>query len=156
MPKQINIEIKESKVKLSELLKEEWDKKKAHRIEMLYLIKSKEENYKRNLAVRLGYSRTTIDEWLRRYEKEGLKGLLSISKSPGAPTKFPKNVRLALTKKLSSKHNFRTYVDIQRYLKDKYDLELPYSTVHDYVRYQLDFDLKAELKTSTTVAAGGR
>lgn len=156
MPKQINIEIKESKVKLSELLKEEWDKKKAHRIEMLYLIKSKEENYKRNLAVRLGYSRTTIDEWLRRYEREGLKGLLSISKSPGAPTKFPKNVRLALTKKLNSKHNFRTYVDIQRYLKDKYELELPYSTVHDYIRYQLDFDLKAELKTNATATAGGR
>jgi len=153
MPKQINVEIKESKARLAELLKDEWDKKKAHRIEMLYLIKSNEESYKRNLAQRLGYSRTTIDEWLRRYEEKGLKGLLSISKSPGAPTKFPKNVRQALVKKLSSKHTFRTYVDIQRYLKDKYDLDLPYSTVHDYVRYQLNFDLKAELKTSV---AGGR
>lgn len=153
MPKKIDIQIKESKVKLAELLKDEWDKKRAHRVEMLYLIKAGEENYKRNLADRLGYSRTTIDEWLKRYEEGGMKSLLSISKSPGAPTKFPKNVRQGLVKKLNSKHTFRTYVDIQRYLKDKYDLELPYSTVHDYVRYQLNFDLKANVKQ---VAVGSR
>lgn len=150
MPKKIDIYVRESKVKLAAMLENEWDKKKAHRIEMLYLIKSDEEHYKRNLANRLGYSRTTVDEWLRRYEEGGLKSLLSISKSPGAPTKFPKRVRQGLLRRLNSKHTFRTYVDIQRHLKDKYDLDLPYSTVHDYVRYQLNIDLKAMVKQNSS------
>ncbi len=150
MPKKIDIFIRESKTKLTSLLENELDKKRAHRIEMLYLIKNEEEFYKRNLANRLGYSRTTIDEWLRRYEEGGLKGLLSISKSPGAPTKFPKKVRQGLLRKLNSKHSFRTYVDIQRYLRDRYELDLPYSTVHDYVRYQLKVDLKARVKQNAS------
>jgi hypothetical protein len=48
-----------------------------------------------------------------------------------------------LKKRLSEPEGFGSYKEIQRWLAEEHELELPYSTVHRIVRY----DLEAKPKT---------
>ena len=100
----------------------------------------------RSAAARhLGVHRNTIANWLQLYEDGGIEALREI-KDPGpdpGQQSIPPKVMEKLKKRLSKPEGFGSYKEIQQWLAEKHDLELPYSTVHGIVRYELEAKPKA-------------
>ena len=109
------------------------------RIHMLVLIKEGKRSTRKAVAKYLAVHRNTIRDWLTVYESGGLTALLQI-KSPGAPCgqrSLPKNVLSALVERLKYTCGFGSYVELQTWLKETYDISIRYKTLHRIVRYQL-------------------
>ena len=100
----------------------------------------------RSAAARpLGVHRNTIANWLQLYEDGGIEALREI-KDPGpdpGQQSIPPEVMEKLKKRLSKPEGVGSYKEIQQWLAEKHDLELPYSTVHGIVRYELEAKPKA-------------
>lgn len=137
----LSIIISESASELRKMVKKESDARKKDRLRALYLIKIGEVTYQKDLARLLCYSNPTIRAWLNSYQEGGIEGLLTIGKSTGAPSKLPDEIRDSLKEHLA-KDSFQSYVQVQRFLLDEFELELPYHTVYDIVRYQMKMKLR--------------
>lgn len=120
----LKIQIKESEEKLKELMKYEWDASRKDKLTSLYLIK-------------------TNSSWLEMYRKKGLNGLLKEkAKVTGRPSLIKGKVLESLIEKLSNPDGFKSYLEIQSWLKNEHNLEIKYYTVHHTVRYKLKSKLK--------------
>lgn len=111
---------------------------------MLLLLKSRKVESRSAAADRLGVHRNTIANWLELYEKGGIEKLREIQEpgpDPGQQSISPEAMK-ALKRRLSEPEGFGSYKEIQRWLAEEQDLELPYSTVHKIVRYDLGAKLK--------------
>ena len=85
----------------------------------------------------LGCAESTIYRWFKKYQKQGLEGLLAIKISPGRPTKIGGTALRELHKQLKTSTGFGSYGEIQEWLAKEHRLETAYSTVHGTVRYRL-------------------
>ena len=138
-------EIAEAVEKLEELAYEEQDAQIQRRYHMLLLLKTGEAKSRSAAARRLGVHRNTIANWLELYEEGGLEELQEIGEpgpEPGQQS-IPPDVMEALKHRLSEPEGFGSYKEIQRWLADRHDLDLPYTTVHRIVRYELEAKPKA-------------
>ena len=90
----------------------------------------------------LSRDESSIYRWFCTYHAEGINGLLEIKTSPGRPCSLPSDVLQQLRQRLSKPEGFHSYGEVQQWLKDTYQLELPYKTLHGIVRYQLKAKLK--------------
>ena len=129
-------EIDESVDWLDAQVRSEQNAQVQRRLQMLLLLKSGEAESRSAAADRLGVHRNTIANWLQLYEDGGIEALREI-KDPGpdpGQQSIPPEVMEKLKKRLSKPEGFGTYKEIQRWLAEKHDLELPYSTVHGIVR----------------------
>jgi transposase len=143
-------EIPESIEWLEEQVHAEQDAQVQRRLHMLLLLKTGEaksrEAESRSAAARhLGVHRNTIANWLELYEDGGTEALREIEDpgpDPGQQS-IPSEVMEKLKKRLSQPEGFGSYKEIQQWLAEDHEVDLPYSTVHGIVRY----DLGAKLKT---------
>ena len=82
--------------------------------------------------------------WLHPYRDGGLEGLLTY-KEAGAPAgqkTLPPAVCAQLKPRLATPTGFASYLNIQRWLRDEWGLEVPYTTLHGIGRYPLQAKLK--------------
>ncbi len=138
-------EITESADKLEELVRREQDAQIQRRFHMLLLLKTGKVESRSGAARHLGVHRNTIANWLELYEEGGLDGLCEIGEpgpDPGQQS-IPPEVMDRLKERLSEPEGFSSYKEIQRWLAEGFGLELPYTTVHRIVRYDLEAKLKA-------------
>ena len=138
-------EITESAEQLEELVRKEQDAQIQRRYHMLLLLKTGEVKSRSAAARRLGVHRNTIASWLELYEEGGLWGLRKVGEpgpDPGQQS-IPSEVMEELKKRLSEPEGFGSYKEIQQWLAEEHGLELPYSTVHRIVRYELEAKPKA-------------
>ena len=138
-------EITESAEQLEELVRKEQDAQIQRRYHMLLLLKTGEVKSRSAAARRLGVHRNTIASWLELYEEGGLGGLRKVGEpgpDPGQQS-IPSEVMEELKKRLSEPEGFGSYKEIQQWLAEEHGLELPYSTVHRIVRYELEAKPKA-------------
>jgi transposase len=138
-------EITESAEQLEELVRKEQDAQIQRRYHMLLLLKTGEVKSRSAAARRLGVHRNTIASWLELYEEGGLWGLRKVGEpgpDPGQQS-IPSEVIEELKKRLSEPEGFGSYKEIQQWLAEEHGLELPYSTVHRIVRYELEAKPKA-------------
>ena len=66
-------------------------------------------------------------------------------KEPGAPAgqkTLPPAVFEQLKARLATPTGFASYLDVQRWLREEFALEVPYKTLHGIVHYQLKAKLK--------------
>jgi len=137
------IEIKEDIEYLKKLYQNEKHSKKKERLHALYLLKSQKLKSIKQLDNILGRDRSTISLWFRAYREGGLIKYLNIGTSSGRNSQFPKEVEEKLIERLKEPtEGFNSYIEIQHWLKDEFNLDLPYKTVHGYVKYRLDANLK--------------
>ena len=137
------IEIKEDIEYLKKLYQNEKHSKKKERLHALYLLKSQKLKSIKQLDDILGRDRSTISLWFRAYREGGLIKYLNIGTSSGRNSQFPKEVEEKLIERLKEPtEGFNSYIEIQNWLKDEFNLDLPYKTVHGYVKYRLDANLK--------------
>jgi transposase len=137
-----DIEIHESVDELKQLLSQQTKALLRDRIRALYLRKSGQVGSRRELACLLGRDESSIYRWFCTYHAEGITGLLTTKTSPGRPCRLSDEILQQLRRQLSKPEGFRSYGEVQQWLKDTFQLELPYQTVHGIVRYQLKAKLK--------------
>ncbi|MCS4175256.1 helix-turn-helix domain-containing protein [Salinibacter ruber] len=138
-------EIPESIEWLEEQVHAEQDAQVQRRLHMLLLLKTGEAESRSAAARHLGVHRNTIANWLELYEDGGTEALREIEDpgpDPGQQS-IPSEVMEKLKKRLSQPEGFGSYKEIQQWLAEDHEVDLPYSTVHGIVRY----DLGAKLKT---------
>ncbi|RZL40168.1 MAG: helix-turn-helix domain-containing protein [Pedobacter sp.] len=139
----LRIQIKESEEKLKELMKYESDASRKDKLTSLYLIKTNKVLEIKDLVSLLNRHRNTISSWLEMYRKKGLNGLLKEkAKITGRPSLIKGKVLESLIEKLSNPDGFKSYLEIQSWLKNEHNLEIEYYTVHHTVRYKLKSKLK--------------
>jgi transposase len=129
---------------LVEQLRRERDPKRKPRLHLLVLLKSGQVTSRGQAAAHLALHRNTVAAWLRRYRDGGLEALLTY-KEAGAPAgqkTLPPAVFEQLKTRLATPTGFTSYLDVQRWLREAFALEVPYKTLHGIVHYQLRAKLK--------------
>ena len=139
--------IQESVSELQDMLKTENRTRQRQRIQMLYLLRSKQANTRKQAAQMLAVNRMTIGRWLQEYEKEGLAGLLNIKTKSNRKLSIPPCILHVLKHELEKPEGFSSYKAIQIWLHEKFTLSIPYKTVHGIVRYGLKAKLKVGRKS---------
>jgi transposase len=129
---------------LEDRLRRERDPKRKPRLHLLVLLKSAQVTSRSQAAAHLALHRNTVAAWLRRYQDGGLEALLTY-KEAGAPAgqkTLSPVVFEQLQARLATSSGFTSYVELQQWLREEYDLQVPYTTLHGIVRYQLQAKLK--------------
>ena len=129
---------------LEERLRRERDPKRKARVHLLVLLKSGQVTSRGQAATHLALHRNTVGAWLRRYRVGGLQALLTY-KEAGAPAgqkTLPPAVFAQLQARLATTSGFASYGELQQWLRQEFGLDVPYTTLHGIVRYQLHAKLK--------------
>lgn len=142
MSLRLEVEIKESLEALHKALQYAKEASSKERLQMLYLLKTKQITTRRSLAKYLGRDESTITRWIRKYKDGGYKSLLEVKQAPGKePVVSGENLE-RLKQKLSSSQGFQSYSQIQQWLKHELGINIAYKTVYQLVRYKLGAKLK--------------
>jgi transposase len=136
------IEIRESSEQLKTLMHLQTEAMSKERLQVLYLLQSFQAKDITAAAVMVGRDRTTVQRWMLKYQREGIEGLITIGCSSGRPHSIPEEVNQALVAELAKREGFKSYVEIQDWLRREHELEVDYPTVHRHVRYRLGAKLK--------------
>lgn len=150
----VKIEIAESADELKMLLSESVTSAARERIQTLYWLKTQTVASVEHIAVLLGRHRVTVQRWLSQYRTDGIEALLSEKRSPGRPRSIAPEIVTRLVEELSLPDGFQSYGEIQLWLKAVWDLEVPYRTVHQLVRYRLQSKLKVPRPVSSKQTPG--
>lgn len=143
MPSVVKIEISESAETLKTLLKNAKTPQEKERLQTLYWLKTKTVTKVKQIAIMLGRNRVTIQKWLRKYRTGGLSFLLEEKQNLGGrPRSIPGSVIDKLKEELQKPEGFQSYGEIQQWLITCFDINVPYRTVHQLVRYKLKSKLK--------------
>jgi transposase len=129
---------------LEERLRRERDPKRKPRLHLLVLLKSGQVTSQSQAAAHLALHRNTVAIWLRRYRTGGLEAFLTY-KEAGAPAgqkTLPPAVYAQLQTRLATARGFASYIELRQWLREEFALEVPYTTLHGIVRYQLKAKLK--------------
>ena len=135
-------EIVESESDLKVRMRGETHPKKKQRLQALYLLRSGQARNRVAVARLLGVDRNTVGEWLALYQTGGLPALLTIDMPPGAQPTLNREQMRRLEQALAQPQGFGSYKEIQQWIKDELDVEMPYKSVHRVVHYQLGAKLK--------------
>lgn len=142
MGRRLEVEICESQEELEKALKNARTASSKERLQMLYLLKSKQVFSRQELAQLIGRDNATITRWIRKYKDEGLVGLLEVKQAPGK-TPLVRGANLdRLKQRLEEPIGFHSYGEIQGWLFQELGLNLAYKTVYQLVHYQLKAKLK--------------
>ena len=114
------------------------------RLHLLVLLGRGEVRRREDAAQRLAYHRHTIGQWLREYEEQGLEALLRapVLGAPRGIRKLPAAALEQLAERLEDEQGLSGYQEAQQWLEAEYGQPIPYSTVHEWVRYRLKAKLK--------------
>ena len=100
------LEITESEEKLKEMLGKQKTASDKERLQVLYLLKSKQANTVQAAAELIGRNRSTVQEWLRGYRENGITGILSHKPRVGKKPKISEWAQKALDKQLQLQEGF--------------------------------------------------
>lgn len=138
----LEVEIKESLEVLQKALSGVRQASSKERLQMLYLLKTRQLTTRRSLAKYLGRDESTITRWIRKYKDKGCKGLLEVKQAPGKEAMVSGENLERLKQKLSQPQGFQSYSQIQQWLKHELGINVAYKTVYQLVRYKLGGKLK--------------
>ena len=132
MPKKITIIVKESIKELKGLQKTQ--PSNYNRLQMLILIKEGVIVSKDGLAAALSVSNKSVHVWRTRYNDGGLEALLEDNRG-GKKGQITDKVHQKLATRLNnSKDGFKSFVDIQQWLKENFDIQMEYHAVNKYIK----------------------
>ena len=139
----VKIEINESAETLKTLLKNAKTPQEKERLQTLYWLKTKTITTVTQIARMLGRNRVTVQKWLHKYRTGGLDLFLEPKTNLGGrPGSIPSSVIEKLKEELQKPEGFQSYGEIQHWLATCFDINVPYRTVHQLVRYKLKSKLK--------------
>lgn len=131
------LEIQESVEELKQLLGAQTTAKGKERLQVLYLLQTKQARTVQAAADLIGRNRVTVQDWLQQYRNGGIEALLTSKKRTGRPRNLPNWAEQALFKRLQEPEGFESYQAICDWLDNKLGLSIPYKTVHKWVYQRL-------------------
>jgi transposase len=136
------LEISESEEELKEILGKQKTPSDKERIQVLYLLKSKQAETVQIAAQLVGRNRVTVQEWLKEYRKEGISGILRhkprVGRKPKIPDWAQQELQQELQKQSQQGQGFNSYEEIRQWLQEKLGIETSYKNVHDLVHYRMN------------------
>ena len=142
MSRPLNLFIIETADELKQLMPTQKNAKLKERIPALYLLKTGRATTLKDVAASLGRSRSTIESWLTHYRPGRWLGLLAWKYHGGRRPAIPEPILAELREKLSQSQGFKNSGEIQQWLKDHYEMNIHYKTLHQTVHYKLKAKLK--------------
>ena len=141
--------IAETPEKLRQLKNQQKTIVSFQKIQSLYLLKTGQIKTITKLATLLGVHRVTLQKWLKKSKNGGLEELLIIKQKTGRPSQFNDKAIAELEKILNEAENgFKSYEEIQRWLKSNCQLKIKYKTLYHWVRYRLKAKLKVPRRSA--------
>lgn len=137
MANHFEVDVNESRAELAHRLQRASTASSRERLQMLYWIKTNAIATRQALAKQLGRNESTVYRWVQRYKQGGIDALLAVKTAPGKAPKLTPAAMAALQKRLASPTGFKSYGQIQRWLKRQHGIVLAYKSVHHLVRYKL-------------------
>ena len=130
------LEITETEADLKQRLRSQKTASDKERIQLLYLLKTKQATTIQSAATLLGRHRVTVQEWLRLYRNGGLEAMLAHKPRTGRRQSIPQWAQVALNKQLHQSEGFNSYGEICQWLETQLGITVPYKTVHQLVHYR--------------------
>ena len=113
------LEISESEEELKEMLGKQKLASDKERVQVLYLLKSKQAETVQVAAQLVGRNLVTVQEWLKEYREGGISGILRHKPRAGRKPKIPEWAQKALHKQLQQEQGFNSYGEIRQWLQEK-------------------------------------
>src|SRR3954468_2509025 len=121
-----------TKTKLVNLYKKENDPKVKERL--LLIIRVREDKQIPFRVVKeMHRSRAWASDWLKRYDKEGIRGLKDRTKS-GRPTEIPEDIEYQIKKELSSSKQGWTTKQVEELIIKKSGIKYHYTHIYRILR----------------------
>ncbi len=118
------------------------------RLKMLILLKKGNYVYRKPLSLKLGRRPTTVGDWLRLYETEGLSGLLSIESGGNNTKTISESAKSFIESKLTdSNTTITSYKELQSIIKENLNENIPYGALYTHCRRKLKSKLKVSRKS---------
>lgn len=141
MNRSIRIPIKESAEELKQMYIQETDKRRAERVQFLYLLKTEQITSLSHGTQLLIHHRHTLSRWLSSYENGGLEQLLERESPPGRPVSVSGELQKLLEDKLST-NGFESYKDAHAFMQQHgytgdYNSALHYLKKHQETRIKV-------------------
>ena len=126
----------ESVESLREMLSKETDGRQSKRLQLLYLLASRQATTRTAAAQLLGVNRETVGQWLRQYERGGLDRVVAIKQPPGQLSSLPEEVIDAMRGKLQDPRGVASFKALQEWVARSFGLRPSYRVIH-YTATQL-------------------
>jgi transposase len=141
--------IREDDATLKERLQREHDGQRKFRIQMLYLLVTRQARERQEVARLLGVHRNTIGRWLARYAAGGLDALLATYIPPGKPLSLAPAVLASLEEALRRPEGFASYEALRQWVRQTHGVEVKYKTLYTLVRTRFHTNLKVPRPSHT-------
>ena len=92
------------------------------RLQVLYLLKSRQAKDITTAAQLIGRDRTTVQRWLQKYQQGGIAKLIAARTGQGRKRVINEPVNQALEAELAKPEGFKSYGAIQDWLKREHGL----------------------------------
>lgn len=146
MARALSFPIKESLAELRKFQKQLPRKYKA--LQMLIVIKQQGALSKDALAVMLGASDRSIQTWRSNYISGGMDQMLQDTRGGKKIAKITAIAHEQLAYRLNDpKQGFRSFIEIQQWLKDEFSIDMEYHAVNKYVKRKFGARLKVSRKS---------
>lgn len=142
MARPLKLTVNESLQELEKRLNAQMSASSKERLQMLYWLKKGQVNSRKELVERLNRGEATITRWVNKYKQGGLGALLEVKRAPGKETIISSQAIASLQERLKQPQGFKSYGEIQQWLKAECGVIAAYKTVHKLVRYKLRAKLK--------------
>ncbi len=144
--------IREEETALKQRLQHEYDGRKKPRLQMLYLLATRQAQDRQDVARLLGVHRNTISRWLALYAAGGLDALLVTYVPAGKPVSLAPAVLASLEQALRRPDGFASYEALRQWLRRTHGVEVKYKTLYTIVRTRFKAKLKVPRPSHTKKA----
>lgn len=148
MAKKKTITISESSSTLKALLRSSRDFQTQKRIQCLLLLKEGRFTKRQELSNYLCIGYSTLKRWLNTYRDKGIGAYLHKASRSGRPSRFSEELHEGLKEKVySGTESFSSYLEAKRWVKERYDQDIPYQTLREYLIRNFGTKLKSPRKS---------
>lgn len=126
--------ITESAEELRQLMRKEQHAKKRERLQMLYLLVTKQANSRKVVAAQLGVYRETVGHWLDAYQAGGLDKLLDLYVAPGRAPRVTGEALTALEQAIHDPKGFGRDDELRVWLFAQHAITMSTDAVGQLVR----------------------
>ncbi len=141
--------IREDVATLRQRLQHEHDGHKKPRLQMLYLLATRQAQDRQGVARLLGIHRNTAGRWLARYAAGGLEALLATYVPPGKPVSLAPAVLASLEQVLHRPEGFASYEALRQWVAQTHGVQIKYKTLYTLVRTRFKAQLKVPRPSHT-------
>jgi transposase len=141
--------IREDEAALKERLQHAHDGHKKPRVQMLYLLATRQARDRKDVARLLGVHRNTISRWLARYAVGGLDALLATYIPAGKPVSLAPEVLASLERALRRPEGFASYEALRLWVARTHGVQVKYKTLYTLVRTRFKTKLKVARPSHT-------